>query len=286
MLGKVARKIFGSANDRFIRKQYKLVNQINSLEPDLIKLSDEELRAKTEEFRERLKNGETLDDLLPEAFATVREASKRVMGQRHYDVQLIGGIVLHKGMISEMKTGEGKTLVATLAAYLNALEGKGVHVVTVNDYLAKRDAEWMGKIYRFLGLTVDYIIHGKNDNERRVAYACDIVYGTNNELGFDYLRDNMKFSLQERVQRDFNFAIVDEVDSILIDEARTPLIISGEAEDSSATYMTVSALIPSLTENDYEKDEKQKNITFNREWYGTYRGSFERKRINYRGISI
>ena len=286
MLGKVARKIFGSANDRFIRKQYKLVNQINSLEPDLIKLSDEELRAKTEEFRERLKNGETLDDLLPEAFATVREASKRVMGQRHYDVQLIGGIVLHKGMISEMKTGEGKTLVATLAAYLNALEGKGVHVVTVNDYLAKRDAEWMDKIYRFLGLTVDYIIHGKNDNERRVAYACDIVYGTNNELGFDYLRDNMKFSLQERVQRDFNFAIVDEVDSILIDEARTPLIISGEAEDSSATYMTVSALIPSLTENDYEKDEKQKNITFNREWYGTYRGSFERKRINYRGISI
>ena len=261
MLGKVARKIFGSANDRFIKKQYKLVNQINSLEPDLIKLSDEELRAKTEEFRERLKNGETLDDLLPEAFATVREASKRVMGQRHYDVQLIGGIVLHKGMISEMKTGEGKTLVATLAAYLNALEGKGVHVVTVNDYLAKRDAEWMGKIYRFLGLTVDYIIHGKNDNERRVAYACDIVYGTNNELGFDYLRDNMKFSLQERVQRDFNFAIVDEVDSILIDEARTPLIISGEAEDSSATYMTVSALIPSLTENDYEKDEKQKNIT-------------------------
>lgn len=261
MLGQIARKIFGSANDRFVKKQYKTVNKINALEPDFVKLSDEELKAKTEEFRNRLKNGETLDDILPEAFATVREAAKRVMGQRHYDVQLIGGIVLHKGMIAEMKTGEGKTLVATLAAYLNAIEGKGVHVVTVNDYLAKRDAEWMGQIYRFLGLTVDYIVHGKNDNERRMAYAADIVYGTNNELGFDYLRDNMKFSLYERVQRDFNFAIVDEVDSILIDEARTPLIISGEAEDSSATYITVSKLIPSLKETDYEKDEKQKNVT-------------------------
>lgn len=261
MLGKIARKIFGSANDRFVKKQYKTVNQINALEPDFIKLSDEELKAKTDEFRRRLKNGETLDDILPEAFATVREASKRVMGQRHYDVQLIGGIVLHKGMIAEMKTGEGKTLVATLAAYLNALEGNGVHVVTVNDYLAKRDAEWMGKIYRFLGLTVDYIIHGKNDNERRIAYNSDIVYATNNELGFDYLRDNMKFSLYERVQRDFNFAIVDEVDSILIDEARTPLIISGEAEDSSATYISVSNLMPQLLPEDYEKDEKQKNVT-------------------------
>ena len=261
MLGKIARKIFGSANDRFVKKQYKTVNQINALEPEFIKLSDEELKAKTDEFRNRLKQGETLDDILPEAFATVREASKRVMGQRHYDVQLIGGIVLHKGMIAEMKTGEGKTLVATLAAYLNALEGKGVHVVTVNDYLAKRDAEWMGKIYRFLGLTVDYIIHGKNDNERRIAYNSDIVYATNNELGFDYLRDNMKFSLYERVQRDFNFAIVDEVDSILIDEARTPLIISGEAEDSSATYISVSNLMPQLLPEDYEKDEKQKNVT-------------------------
>ena len=261
MLGKIARKIFGSANDRFVKKLYKTVNKINALEPDFIKLSDEELKAKTDEYRTRLKNGETLDDILPEAFATVREASKRVMGQRHYDVQLIGGIVLHKGMIAEMKTGEGKTLVATLAAYLNALEGKGVHVVTVNDYLAKRDAEWMGKIYRFLGLTVDYIIHGKNDNERRIAYNSDIVYATNNELGFDYLRDNMKFSLYERVQRDFNFAIVDEVDSILIDEARTPLIISGEAEDSSATYISVSNLMPQLLPEDYEKDEKQKNVT-------------------------
>ncbi len=261
MLGKIARKIFGSANDRFVKKLYKTVNKINAMEPDFIKLSDEELKAKTDEYRTRLKNGETLDDILPEAFATVREASKRVMGQRHYDVQLIGGIVLHKGMIAEMKTGEGKTLVATLAAYLNALEGKGVHVVTVNDYLAKRDAEWMGKIYRFLGLTVDYIIHGKNDNERRIAYNSDIVYATNNELGFDYLRDNMKFSLYERVQRDFNFAIVDEVDSILIDEARTPLIISGEAEDSSATYISVSNLMPQLLPEDYEKDEKQKNVT-------------------------
>ena len=261
MLGKIARKIFGSANDRFVKKLYKTVNKINALEPDFIKLSDEELKAKTDEYRTRLKNGETLDDILPEAFATVREASKRVMGQRHYDVQLIGGIVLHKGMIAEMKTGEGKTLVATLAAYLNALGGKGVHVVTVNDYLAKRDAEWMGKIYRFLGLTVDYIIHGKNDNERRIAYNSDIVYATNNELGFDYLRDNMKFSLYERVQRDFNFAIVDEVDSILIDEARTPLIISGEAEDSSATYISVSNLMPQLLPEDYEKDEKQKNVT-------------------------
>ena len=261
MLGKIARKIFGSANDRFIKKQYKIVRQINDLEPNFIKLSDEELKAKTEEFRKRLQNGESLDDILPEAFATVREAAKRVMGQRHYDVQLIGGIVLHKGMIAEMKTGEGKTLVATLAAYLNALEGKGVHVVTVNDYLAKRDAEWMGQIYRFLGLSVDYIVHGKNDIERKAAYAADIVYGTNNELGFDYLRDNMKFSLEEKVQRDFNYAIVDEVDSILIDEARTPLIISGQAEDSSATYVTVSKLISNITEADYEKDEKFKNIT-------------------------
>ncbi len=261
MLGQIARKIFGSANDRFVKKQYKIVNQINELEPDFIKLSDEELKAKTVEFRERLKKGETLDDILPEAFATVREAAKRVMGQRHYDVQLIGGIVLHKGMIAEMKTGEGKTLVATLAAYLNALEGKGVHIVTVNDYLAKRDAEWMGQIYRFLGLSVDYIVHGKNDLERQAAYNADIVYGTNNELGFDYLRDNMKFNLNERVQRDFNFAIVDEVDSILIDEARTPLIISGQAEDSSDTYIKMAKLAPQLKESDYEKDEKRKTVT-------------------------
>jgi len=261
MLAGIIRKIFGSANDRFVKKQYKLVEQINALEDDFIKLSDEELKNKTLEFRERLKKGETLDDILPEAFATVREAAKRTLGQRHYDVQLIGGIVLHKGMISEMKTGEGKTLVATLAAYLNAIEQKGVHIVTVNDYLAKRDAEWMGQVYRFLGLTVDYVIHEKDDEQRKAAYNADITYGTNNELGFDYLRDNMKFSLDERVQRDFNYAIVDEVDSILIDEARTPLIISGAAEDSSEKYITVNKIIKDINASDYEKDEKAKNVT-------------------------
>ena len=261
MLGKLAKCLFGSANDRFVKKQYRIVQHINSLEPEIEKLSDEELRAKTQEFKQRLKDGETLDDLLPEAFAVVREAAKRTLGQRHYDVQLIGGIVLHKGMIAEMKTGEGKTLVATLAAYLNALEGKGVHIVTVNDYLAQRDADWMGQVYRFLGLTVDYIVHGKNDDERRAAYNSDIIYGTNNELGFDYLRDNMKFSLEDMVQRPFNYAIVDEVDSILIDEARTPLIISGAAEDSSEKYIQVNKIIPMLTDADYEKDEKQKSVT-------------------------
>ena len=260
MLGKVARCIFGSANDRFVNKQYKIVQQINKLEPSIKQLSDEELKNKTNEFRQRLKDGETLDDLLPEAFAVVREAAWRTLGQRHYDVQLIGGIVLHKGMIAEMKTGEGKTLVATLAAYLNALDGKGVHIVTVNDYLAKRDAEWMGQVYRFLGLTVDYIIHEKNDEQRRNAYNCDIIYGTNNELGFDYLRDNMKFSLDEMVQRPFNYAIVDEVDSILIDEARTPLIISGAAEDSSERYISVNKIIPQLNASDYEKDEKARSV--------------------------
>lgn len=261
MLADIARKIFGTANNRFVKKQYKIVEQINSLETDFIKLSDEELRNKTFEFRNRLKDGETLDDILPEAFATVREAAKRTLGQRHYDVQLIGGIVLHKGMIAEMKTGEGKTLVATLAAYLNAIEQKGVHVVTVNDYLAKRDAEWMGQVYRFLGLTVDYIVHEKDDNQRKEAYNADITYATNNELGFDYLRDNMKFSLDERVQRDFNYAIVDEVDSILIDEARTPLIISGAAEDSSEKYILVNNIIKHINAADYEKDEKAKNVT-------------------------
>lgn len=261
MLNKIARTLFGSANDRFVKKQMKVVDKINSLEPDFVKLSDDELKAKTDEFRTRIKNGETLDELLPEAFAAVREAAKRTLGQRHYDVQLVGGIVLHKGMIAEMKTGEGKTLVATLAAYLNALEGKGVHIVTVNDYLAKRDAEWMGQVYRFLGLTVDYIVHGKDDNQRREAYNSDIIYGTNNELGFDYLRDNMKFNLDERVQREFNFAIVDEVDSILIDEARTPLIISGAAEDSSERYISVNKIIPQLVPADYEKDEKARTVT-------------------------
>ncbi|MBQ7659928.1 MAG: preprotein translocase subunit SecA [Alphaproteobacteria bacterium] len=261
MLNKIARALFGSANDRFVKKQFKTVEKINALEPEFSKLSDDELKAKTAFFKERFQNGETLDELLPEAFAAVREAAKRTLFQRHYDVQLVGGIVLHKGMIAEMKTGEGKTLVATLAAYLNALSGKGVHIVTVNDYLAKRDAEWMGQVYRFLGLSVGYIVHEKNDDERRQAYNCDILYATNNELGFDYLRDNMKFSLSDRVQREFNFAIVDEVDSILIDEARTPLIISGAAEDSSERYITVNGIIPKLFETDYEKDEKQKTVT-------------------------
>ena len=260
MLGKIAKTIFGSANDRFIKKQYKIVQKINALESTISALSDEALKAKTDEFRARIKDGETLDDLLPEAFAVVREAAKRTLGQRHYDVQLIGGIVLHKGMIAEMKTGEGKTLVETLPAYLNALEGKGVHIVTVNDYLAKRDAEWMGQVFRFLGLSVDYIIHEKNDIQRKEAYNCDITYATNNELGFDYLRDNMKFSLAEMVQRPFNYAIVDEVDSILIDEARTPLIISGAAEDSSEKYISVNKIIPSLVPADYEKDEKARTV--------------------------
>ena len=261
MLIDIARKFFGSANDRFIKKQYKIVEQINALEENFIKLTDEELKDKTIEFRNRLKEGETLDNILPEAFATVREAAKRTLGQRHYDVQLIGGIVLHKGMISEMKTGEGKTLVATLAAYLNALEQKGVHIVTVNDYLAKRDAEWMGQVFQFLGLTVDYITHEKDDEQRKQAYSADITYATNNELGFDYLRDNMKFSFAEKVQRDFNYAIVDEVDSILIDEARTPLIISGAAEDSSEKYILVNNTIKNIRDIDYEKDEKSKTVT-------------------------
>ena len=261
MIGSLARKVFGSANDRYIKRQYKTVEKINSLEAETSKLSDAELKGKTDEFKQRLKNGETLDELLPEAFAVVREAAKRTLGQRHYDVQLIGGIVLHHGQIAEMKTGEGKTLVATLAAYLNALTGKGVHIVTVNDYLAKRDAEWMGQVYRFLGLTVDYIIHEKDDEARRTAYNSDILYGTNNELGFDYLRDNMKFRRSDMVQRPFNYAIVDEVDSILIDEARTPLIISGAAEDSSEKYILVNRIIPKLSDDDYEKDEKARQVT-------------------------
>ena len=261
MIGSLARKIFGSANDRYIKRQYKTVEKINALEAEISPLSDEQLKAKTDEFRARIKQGETLDELLPEAFAVVREAAKRTLGQRHYDVQLIGGIVLHHGQIAEMKTGEGKTLVATLAAYLNALDGKGVHIVTVNDYLAKRDAEWMGQVYRFLGLTVDYIVHEKNDEQRRAAYNADILYATNNELGFDYLRDNMKFRLADLVQRTFNYAIVDEVDSILIDEARTPLIISGAAEDSSEKYILVNRIIPQLSEDDYEKDEKARQVT-------------------------
>ncbi len=212
MIGGLARRLFGSANDRYIKNLAGTVDEINALEPEVVKLSDADLAARTVSFRERLANGESLDDILPDAFATVREAARRTLGQRHFDVQLMGGMILHRGMIAEMKTGEGKTLVATLPVYLNALEGKGVHVVTVNDYLAKRDSEWMGQIYQFLGLTVGCIVHEKDDNERREAYAADVTYGTNNEFGFDYLRDNMKFRLEDMVQRPFNYAIVDEVD--------------------------------------------------------------------------
>lgn len=255
------RKLFGSANDRYIKKLDEIVHQINGFEPALEKLDDAALRAKTDEFRKRLSKGETLEQILPESFAVVREASKRVLGMRHFDVQLKGGIILHRGMIPEMKTGEGKTLVAPLAVYLNALEGKGVHVVTVNDYLAKRDSEWMGAIYEFLGLSVSCIVHELSDLERQIAYKADITYATNNELGFDYLRDNMKFRLEEKVQRPFNYAIVDEVDSILVDEARTPLIISGPAEDSSDLYVKIDAIIPSLNSEDYEKDEKLRSVT-------------------------
>ncbi|MBS0220563.1 MAG: preprotein translocase subunit SecA [Proteobacteria bacterium] len=262
MLGALARSLFGTANDRVVKGFDKPVAKINALEPEFSKLSNDQLRAKTVEFRERLAKGETLDSLLPEAFATVREAAKRTLGQRPFDVQLKGGMVLHSGKIAEMKTGEGKTLVATLPVYLNALEGKGVHVVTVNDYLARRDAEWMGKIYTFLGLTVGVIVHNLSDEQRKAAYACDITYGTNNELGFDYLRDNMKFSRDQMVQRPFNFAIVDEVDSILIDEARTPLIISGPAEDSSELYRRADVVIPRLKPDAYEKDEKNRQVTF------------------------
>ena len=263
MFNNLTSKFFGSSNDRQIKKYNPLVNKINELEDIFIKLSDQELKLKTIDFKEKLSNGETLDNILPEAFATVREAAKRTLSQRHFDVQLIGGLVLHEGKIAEMKTGEGKTLVSTLACYLNALEGKGVHVVTVNDYLAKRDSEWMGQIYNFLGMSVGCILSDKNDEERRIAYKADITYGTNNEFGFDYLRDNMKYSLDEMVQRPFNFAIIDEVDSILIDEARTPLVISGQSEDSSTLYKSIDKFIPLLKQDDFELDEKQRtcNLT-------------------------
>lgn len=261
MFEQFLKKIFGSSNDRYIKKICKDIEQINALEAQFSQLIDEELQNKTNEFKERLEKGEILQDILHEAFATVREASKRVTGMRHFDVQLIGGIILHEGRIAEMKTGEGKTLVATCPVYLNALEGKGVHVVTVNDYLAKRDAEWMSQIYNFLGLSCGIIVHGLTDEERRNAYHSDITYGTNHEFGFDYLRDNMKFYKRDLVQREFNYAIVDEVDSILIDEARTPLIISGPAEDSSELYIRISDIIKTLVPEDYEKDEKDRNIT-------------------------
>src|SRR6476469_4377059 len=280
MIQQLLAKVVGTQNDRELKKLRPLVADINALEPSIQPLSDEQLRGKTVEFKQRLANGETLDDLLPEAFAVVREVGRRVLNMRHFDVQLIGGAVLHQGKIAEMKTGEGKTLVATLPAYLNALEGKGVHVVTVNDYLARRDSEWMGRIYRFLGMSVGVIQHDLNDLERQVAYGCDITYGTNNEFGFDYLRDNMKFELSQFVQRGHQFAIVDEVDSILVDEARTPLIISGPAEESTDLYYQIDRVIPRLkpgdvirgdvkaeerealeATGDYIVDEKHKTVT-------------------------
>ena len=284
MISKLVKKVIGSKNDRDLKKLQPLVSQVNALETEFSALSDDELKAKTSEFRQRLDSGEDLDQLLPEAFSTVREASVRVLGLRPFDVQLIGGMVLNAGKIAEMKTGEGKTLMATLPIYLNALAGKGVHVVTVNDYLAKRDAKWMGQLYTFLGLTVDCVVHGLTDEQRKAAYAADITYGTNNEFGFDYLRDNMKFDLDDYVQRDLHYAIVDEVDSILIDEARTPLIISGPSEDSSELYYTVDQIIPRLKKGEmieqrdgkigqsvkhftgeYTVDEKAKSATLTEE---------------------
>jgi len=260
-IGGFASKIFGTSNERMVRGYRPRVEAINALEPEVAALSDAELRERTETFRQQLREGTDLEELLVPAFATVREAAKRTLGQRHFDVQLIGGMVLHEGNIAEMKTGEGKTLVATLPVYLNALTGNGVHVVTVNDYLASRDAEWMGEIYKFLGLTVGCIVHDIDDEERKAQYACDVTYGTNNELGFDYLRDNMKMHRDEMVQREHGFAIVDEVDSILIDEARTPLIISGPLEDRSELYTALDGIIPRLTGEDFELDEKQRQVS-------------------------
>ncbi len=260
MFGKIAKAVFGSSNDRYVRSLQKIVDKVNGFEATMSAMTDAELKNQTVLFRERLEAGQSMEDILPEAFATVREAATRTLGQRHYDVQLIGGITLHRGEIAEMRTGEGKTLVATAATYLNALPGKGVHVITVNDYLARRDADWMGQVYRFLGLSVGVIVPNLSDQERRDAYAADITYGTNNEFGFDYLRDNMKYEREQMVQRPFNYAIVDEVDSILIDEARTPLIISGPTDDKSELYMQVDKIVKLVEEGDYEKDEKQRSI--------------------------
>jgi preprotein translocase subunit SecA len=258
----LARKVFGTRNDRVLKSFRPIVQEINGLEESFAALSDEALRQKTDEFRSQYAGGKTLDELLPEAFAVVREASKRVLGMRHFDVQLIGGIVLHRGMIAEMKTGEGKTLMATLPAYLNAIAGKGVHIVTVNDYLARRDAEWMGRVYNALGLSVGVVCSGMDEDSKRQAYRADITYGQNNEYGFDYLRDNMKFAAEDQFQRDHFFAIVDEVDSILIDEARTPLIISGPAEAPTDLYYKLNAIIPRLQPNkDYEVELRTKSPT-------------------------
>ncbi|WP_367187609.1 DEAD/DEAH box helicase, partial [Pseudomonas sp.] len=275
MFAPLLKKFFGSKNEREVKRMLKTVQIVNAFEEQMLALSDEQLRAKTAEFKARLGKGETLDQLLPEAFAVAREAGKRVMGMRHFDVQLIGGMTLHEGKIAEMRTGEGKTLVATLAVYLNALEGKGVHVVTVNDYLARRDANWMRPLYEFLGMSVGIVTPFMPPEEKREAYAADITYGTNNEFGFDYLRDNMAFSMEDKFQRELNFAVIDEVDSILIDEARTPLIISGQAEDSSKLYTEINKLIPTLKlhieeeegvvtqEGHYTVDEKTRQVELN-----------------------
>src|SRR5213594_3418148 len=269
MLDTLVKKFVGSRNDREIKKIQPLVAKINDLEPRVSSLTDEQLKAQTAEFKQRFENGESLEDLLPDAFAVVRETGKRALNMRHFDVQLIGGVVLHQGRISEMKTGEGKTLVATLPAYLNALEGKGVHVVTVNDYLARRDSEWMGRLYKFLGMSVGVVQHGLDDEERRQSYAADITYGTNNECGFDYLRDNMKFDIAHCVQRGHHYGIVDEVDSILIDEARTPLIISGPSEESTDKYYRIDKIIPKLRRDiDYQVDEKHRTVTLTEEGFG------------------
>jgi preprotein translocase subunit SecA len=269
MIGKILTKVFGSKNDRVLKEIQPIVNKINELEASIQPLDDADLAAKTAEFKGRIQEGESLDDLLPEAFAVMREAAKRVLGERHYDVQLIGGVILHRGQIAEMKTGEGKTLTSTLPVYLNALSGKGVHVVTVNDYLARRDADWMGEVYRFLNMSVGKIVHGLEDDERRAAYEADITYGTNNEFGFDYLRDNMKFQIEDFCQRDFNFAIVDEVDSILIDEARTPLIISGPADISTDLYRSVDRIMSNFKkEEHYQLDEKARQVSLTEDGIG------------------
>src|SRR5690242_1680484 len=266
MLQTLLAKVVGTQNERELKRLRPIVGQVNALEPSIQALSDEQLRAKTAEFRQRIVQGATPDELMPEAFAVVREAGRRTLNMRHFDVQLIGGTVLHRGKIAEMKTGEGKTLVATAPVYLNALSGQGVHVVTVNDYLARRDSEWMGRIYKFLGMSVGVIVHDLDDEERRAAYGSDITYGTNNEFGFDYLRDNMKYDLANCVQRGHHFCIVDEVDSILIDEARTPLIISGPPEESTDKYYTIDKTIPKLIQDiDYTIDEKHRTATLTEE---------------------